>query len=125
EMWKQLAERIRTEKGNYLILGKVDSGKSSLTVFLVNRCLEKKLRVGVVDADLGQGDLGEPGLIGAAVPDEKITSLEDIRDVERRFIGTTSPHGVEEELENAIKDLYGWLKGKNCEVIFINFHGWV
>lgn len=125
EMWRGLADKIKDEGGGYIILGKVDSGKSSLTVFLVNRCLEAGVKVGIMDVDVGQGDLGEPCLIGAAVPEDPIISLEDVGEVRKRFIGKTSPHGVEVELEGAIQDLYEWLRKEGCGVILVNFHGWV
>ena len=123
--WEDLAKTIREDPRDALILGKVDSGKSSLAVFLVNRCLGKGLRIGVIDADPGQGDIGEPGLIGSAIPGKPILSLEELKPFKTAFIGSTSPMGLEERLERAVAHLFQDLKEKGCEVVLVVLHGWV
>ena len=44
-----------------LILGKIDSGKSSYCTYLVNKLVNGKCRVAVLDGDLGQSDIGPSG----------------------------------------------------------------
>ncbi len=124
-LWKKTAEEVVKEGGGSIIVGKADSGKSSLTVFLLNRYLEEGVKVGVVDADVGQGDIGEPGLIGAAVPRGQTASLEEVEPFRTRFIGKTSPHGMEGRLEEAVSDLRDLLASEGCKAVLVTLHGWI
>src|SRR5437667_295050 len=55
--WNEAAQVLQRQRGVCVIIGEVDSGKSSLCTFLANKCLEDMAKVGVVDADVGQADV--------------------------------------------------------------------
>ena len=60
-MWKEIVNKILTEKfRTILLLGDIDTGKSSLATFIVNSALKKGHKPAVIDADMGQGDLAPP-----------------------------------------------------------------
>ncbi len=124
-LWSEAVEELVKKESCSIIVGKADSGKSSLTVYLLNKFLDEGRRPGVVDTDLGQGDIGGPGLIGAAIPKEHIVSLEEVEPFKTRFIGKTSPYGVEGRLEEAVSDLHDLLVGQGCKAILIALHGWI
>lgn len=44
----------------FMVLGQVDSGKSSISALIANRALLHGYKPGVVDADVGQADVGRP-----------------------------------------------------------------
>jgi polynucleotide 5'-hydroxyl-kinase GRC3/NOL9 len=45
-----------------MVLGTVDSGKTSFCTYLVNKLLSQKKKVAVLDGDLGQSDIETPFL---------------------------------------------------------------
>ena len=76
-----------------LIIGETDTGKTSFTTFLANSLVERKLKVGVVDADLGQSDIGPPTTIGLGLVSQPIDRLGEAEVVGLYFVGSTSPQG--------------------------------
>ena len=62
-----------------LVLGKIDSGKSSYCTYLVNKLVDGKCRVAVLDGDLGQSDIGASGTVGYAVTSKPVTELYDLK----------------------------------------------
>ncbi|KXA90818.1 hypothetical protein AKJ63_02175, partial [candidate division MSBL1 archaeon SCGC-AAA259D18] len=63
-----------------VVIGKTDSGKSTLVRFL-----HKKLGGCIVDSDVGQSDIGPPTTIGLSKDGETMS--------EGYFVGSTSPAG--------------------------------
>jgi len=123
--WSSVAERVLPRETDLAIIGGTDTGKSSLTVFLLNRGRRAGLKVGVIDADPGQGDLGVPGTIGLAVPSEDLLSLEACETVRTFFVGGTSPHGVEPRLEEGVAALHKYSKELGCQPTITTMHGWL
>ncbi len=76
-----------------LIIGETDTGKTAFTTFLANGLVEKKKRVGVVDADLGQSDIGPPTTVGLGLFTQPIDSLGEAEVAGLYFVGSTSPQG--------------------------------
>jgi polynucleotide 5'-hydroxyl-kinase GRC3/NOL9 len=76
-----------------LVIGETDAGKSSFTTFLARALLERGLSVGVVDADLGQSDIGPPTMVGLGRLRLPVERLEDAEVVGLYFVGSTSPQG--------------------------------
>jgi polynucleotide 5'-hydroxyl-kinase GRC3/NOL9 len=76
-----------------LVIGETDTGKTSFTTFLADTLLGRGFSVGVVDADLGQSDIGPPTTIGLGrmrAPVERLSAAEVIG---LYFVGSTSPQG--------------------------------
>jgi len=76
-----------------LIIGETDTGKTSFTAFLANSLVARKLTVGVVDADLGQSDIGPPTTVGLGLVSQPIERLGEAEVVGLYFVGSTSPQG--------------------------------
>jgi polynucleotide 5'-hydroxyl-kinase GRC3/NOL9 len=82
------------EKGRIIIvIGAVDTGKTTLVHLLANLGTAQGLRVGVVDADIGQSDIGPPTSIGLGIIDHPVPSLSEIKPSSLYFVGSTSPGG--------------------------------
>ena len=90
--WNQAVERSRAARV-ILIIGETDTGKSSFTTFLANSLVEKTLKVGVVDADLGQSDIGPPTTVGLGLIAQPVDRLGEAEVVGLYFVGSTSPQG--------------------------------
>jgi polynucleotide 5'-hydroxyl-kinase GRC3/NOL9 len=90
EQWYPIVNNIASERGLALLLGTVDTGKSTLAKFLVSEISRRGIKVALVDADIGQAFLGPPTTIGLSFfdspPDWGNTSAQEIY-----FVGATSP----------------------------------
>ncbi len=62
--WKKLASQIVSPKKRILVLGASDAGKTSFCKFLVDYACAATLKVALVDADIGQSQIGPPTTIG-------------------------------------------------------------
>lgn len=74
-----------------LVLGANDTGKSTLVARLAGALAERGCTVGVVDADLGQSDVGPPTTVGLGRVRHPIARLADAELVGVEFLGVTSP----------------------------------
>ncbi|MDH7571063.1 MAG: Clp1/GlmU family protein [Armatimonadota bacterium] len=89
EVVRQLAQL----GGTVVLLGGVDTGKSTLAAALVNEGVRAGRRVGVIDADVGQSDIGPPAAVGFGVARGVVESLSDIPARAIHFVGGVSPAG--------------------------------
>jgi polynucleotide 5'-hydroxyl-kinase GRC3/NOL9 len=121
--WKNAADALDAMgAGKAVVLGQTDVGKSTLCVYLVNRLLQNGHHVCVIDADIGQTDLGPPTTIARAIPTAPITSLMDLAPETCLFIGHTSPSYVEGKL---IQGIQGLSTEEPERLTIINTDGWV
>lgn len=90
--WQDAVTRARAARV-ILIIGETDTGKTSFTTFLANGLVESKLKVGVVDADLGQSDIGPPTTVGLGLVTQPIDRLGEAEVAGLYFVGSTSPQG--------------------------------
>ncbi len=93
--WERLARQIVHPQQIVVVIGATDVGKSTLCRFLIERGVASGLRVGFVDADVGQSQIGPPTTIGLKVfaPNSASESLEanDGDPDALYFVGWTSP----------------------------------
>jgi len=125
--WRETVRKILSEKGRIsaLILGGVDSGKTGFCIYLANSALKAGWKVAVMDCDLGQSDLGPPGTIDLCFVHKPFTDLFTLFPDDSVFIGVTSPHGVVDEVLDAVGKLKGKaLRGDN-NLLVINTDGWI
>jgi polynucleotide 5'-hydroxyl-kinase GRC3/NOL9 len=73
-----------------VVLGASDTGKTSLATWLAAR-LAEALPTAVVDADLGQSEIGPPTTIGLGRARPALRRLGEADLVAMHFVGTTSP----------------------------------
>lgn len=89
--WQEKAPRI-LESGHLIVLvGGVDSGKTTFASYLVNRIIEAGLSCAVVDTDVGQASIGPPGIISLGFPERPVERLSDIPMDSFYFVGAVSP----------------------------------
>jgi polynucleotide 5'-hydroxyl-kinase GRC3/NOL9 len=74
-----------------MILGAADSGKSTLSRYLVYRAYVAGEAVGLIDLDLGQSHVGPPGSLGLAAFPPHFPGDDPLFPEELYFIGQTSP----------------------------------
>lgn len=94
--WSEVTERIARSKRRPLVvmvIGAVDTGKTTFCTSIAKVLFERGLKVAVVDADLGQSDIGLPTTIGIGFIQHPIKRLRDVPCSAAYFVGTTSPAG--------------------------------
>ncbi|MHB9036141.1 MAG: Clp1/GlmU family protein [Armatimonadota bacterium] len=98
--WKETISEIASSPGVVMVVGGVDTGKTNFCMRLCNAGYASGIPTAVVDADVGQSEIGAPGTIGMALADREIESLSDLRAKRLYFVGSTSPVG--HMLESAV-----------------------
>ena len=85
--WLRLGERLRgSGVGRVAVVGPVEAGKSTLTVFLANM-----LGVGVVETDVGQNEMGLPACVSYSEnPGAPFLSMEELPRPSCVFVGHVS-----------------------------------
>jgi polynucleotide 5'-hydroxyl-kinase GRC3/NOL9 len=102
-----------------LVMGAVDRGKSSYCRFLSRHLLAAGWRVAIVDADVGQTDIGPPATITLGYPD---ASLAKVPPAALYFVGAVSPVGHLLPMVLGTKRLVDAAQG---EFVLINTTGFV
>jgi polynucleotide 5'-hydroxyl-kinase GRC3/NOL9 len=74
-----------------LVIGESDTGKTWLVTRLANAMIARGSTVAVVDADLGQSEIGPPTTIGLGRVARPLTRLSEAEVLALRFVGVTSP----------------------------------
>ncbi len=62
--WKRLAEKIVKPNQRVIVLGASDTGKSTFCRYLIDYGCHASLNVALVDADIGQSQIGPPTTVG-------------------------------------------------------------
>lgn len=89
--WIEVAQQILGRGKIVVVLGGVDTGKTTLVTFLANYLWEKGKKVAVIDTDVGQQDLGPPTTIGLGVLNNSIQHIREIERVSFYFVGAITP----------------------------------
>lgn len=108
-----------------MVMGGVDSGKTSFCTYLINQALEKKWKAAVIDADLGQSDVGPPSTIGFSHVKTPIKDLFEINAENAYFVGLTSPSKAVERVVEGLITLKDRALDAGADFLVINTDGWV
>lgn len=108
-----------------LLLGKNDSGKSSYCTYLVNKLVDGKCRVAVLDGDLGQSDIGSSGTVGYAIISKPLAELYNLRLQNAVFVGVTSPVEAITKTIDGLAALKAEILEKKVNYLIVNSDGWV
>ena len=105
--WSDTLQKIIATGGTTLLLGGVDTGKTTFTKTLANGFATANQSCAVLDGDLGQSEIGPPACLGVGVvkAGKPVQSLSDIPPERLRFLGTTSPQGISLEFVTGMKVL--------------------
>lgn len=108
-----------------MVLGDVDCGKTSFCTFMINNALSSASKTPIIDADLGQSDLGPPSTIGLGLVEKPVTDLFFVKAAATYFVGSTSPSGVTDRVISGLTKLKEKALGMGSGLIVINTDGWV
>jgi len=125
--WENAAKEILSLKKpvTVIVIGGVDSGKTSFCTFLANEALRRKWKTGIIDADLGQSDVGPPSTIGFNYITEPVNDLFEIKAEDAYFVGLTSPSGAVTKVLEGLTKLKNKVMEAGVDFLVINTDGWV
>jgi polynucleotide 5'-hydroxyl-kinase GRC3/NOL9 len=126
--WVKSCEELlnfQTSPVTAIVLGTVDSGKTSFCTYLTNKLLREKQSVAFLDGDLGQSDIGPPCTVAYTFVTKLITDLFNLKAKNAFFVGVTSPNGAINKVIEGLAVLKKEILGEDPDSIVINTDGWV
>ncbi|MDQ2731765.1 MAG: hypothetical protein M3Y56_08915, partial [Armatimonadota bacterium] len=88
-----LIEELSGATGTVLVVGAPDSGKTTLIGQIATRAIERGRVVAIVDADVGQSEIGPPAAIGMSLFREVPPTFRVRRPQALAFVGSIQPFG--------------------------------
>jgi len=106
--------------GRVVVVGPGESGKTSFAAMLSNRAMARGIISAVVDADVGQADIGPPGFISMAIPGSWVLWLRELEPEAIRFVGTIEPGPVAGRILSSVASLVSEARARGAANIFID-----
>lgn len=104
--WFEVRDKIFTSRLNIVfVLGDVDTGKTTFINWLANQGVKQNKVIGIIDADVGQSDIGPPTTIGLGIVREEVEELAFVEPIALYFVGDISPAGHLLEMVVGTKNL--------------------
>jgi polynucleotide 5'-hydroxyl-kinase GRC3/NOL9 len=121
--WMLVTERIvGNDSSKVLVFGPTDVGKNALCTLLINASLKRRVPVCVIDADVGQAEIGPPTSIAMGIPRRPILTLSEIKPYASIFVGDTTPSRVRDRLIDGVERLNALSENR---FTVINTDGWI
>mgnify|MGYP001116753663 CR=1 FL=1 len=108
-----------------VVLGTVDSGKTSFCTYLTNKLLRERKKVAILDGDLGQSDIGPPCTVAYTFVTSPVTDLFNLEAKNAFFVGVTSPSVTINKVIDGLASLKKEILGDDPDFVVINTDGWV
>ncbi len=127
QSWNKSSEELlsfQTKPVVAIVLGATDSGKTSFCTYIVNRLLNEKKNVAILDGDLGQSDIGPPCTVAYTLPAKPLTDLFNLKAKNASFIGATSPNGATDKVIESLALLKEEALSSNPDFVIVNTDGW-
>lgn len=123
--WQQALDYLCAHPGVIMILGALDTGKSTLTRAALQALQRAGRTVAWIDGDVGQSDLGPPTTIAMALITPATKLEDDLQPDAMRFVGSTSPSGHLLPMLVGLHRLVQLARQRGAEAIVINTTGMV
>jgi polynucleotide 5'-hydroxyl-kinase GRC3/NOL9 len=121
----QELQNVQTRPTVAIVLGNVDSGKTSFTTYLLNRLVKEKKKTAILDGDIGQSDVGPPCTVAYTFVRRQLTDLFNLETKQVRFIGVNSPSGIISKVINALNTLKNEIIQQNPDFVVVDTDGWI
>lgn len=123
--WDQVAERIKQDTKLCVVVGKIDSGKSTLCKYLVHTWTASGIRVGYVDSDLGQSTLGVPATVGLKIFNTPPHESDYANPAHMHFVGNTAPEGFLLQMLHAVKTMADKSRQEGSKITLVDTTGFI
>jgi polynucleotide 5'-hydroxyl-kinase GRC3/NOL9 len=121
----ELLKSFQKKSVTAMVLGKVDSGKTSFCTYLINRLISEKHKVAILDGDLGQSDIGPPCTVAYAFVAKSVTDLFRLEAENAFFVGVTSPSEAVDKTIKGMALMKAEILNKAADFVVVNTDGWV
>jgi len=108
-----------------LVLGTTDIGKTTFCIYLANSALTGRFEVNVIDADLGQSDIGPPTTISSSTLTKPVIDLYNVEPKKIFFAGITTPSRAPERILKGFTFLNTGCDEESGSFTIINTDGWI
>lgn len=108
-----------------MVIGEIDAGKTTFCTQCANAALAAGLRVAIVDADVGQSEIGPPGTIGMGTAEAPVETLSDVKPKRLHFVGATSPAGHLLDCCAGARKMVDAAAESNADLIILDTTGFV
>jgi len=125
--WRELAEAIAREgpRLRIAVVGSVDVGKSTFTTLLANTLLKHGAKPFIVDADLGQANIGIPGFVTGSLFERPLLWHRQLEPEVAYFVGSISPCGFEGNVVAGILAILSTAREKYGDApVVVDTDGW-
>jgi polynucleotide 5'-hydroxyl-kinase GRC3/NOL9 len=123
--WDAAATRFLEQGGVAMVLGGPDTGKSTLSRYLVYRVFAAGAPAALVDLDLGQSHLGPPAALGLGLFPPRFPGDDSLFPDALYFIGQTSPVGAVLEVTVGCRALVDLARDQGVRHVVVNTSGLV
>lgn len=123
--WQQSAEKLRQGAKVCIVIGKIDSGKSTLCKYLIQTWTTSLIRVGYVDSDLGQSTIGLPTTVSLKIFDNPPYHGDETNSSHFQFVGNTAPEGFLVQTLHAVKMMADISRQQGSEITLIDTTGFI
>jgi polynucleotide 5'-hydroxyl-kinase GRC3/NOL9 len=121
--WDAAATRFLEGDGVAMVLGGPDTGKSTLSRYLVYRVFAAGEPAALVDLDLGQSHLGPPAALGLGLFPPRFPGDDGLFPEGLYFIGQTSPVGAALEVAVGCRALVDLAREQGVRHVVVNTSG--
>jgi polynucleotide 5'-hydroxyl-kinase GRC3/NOL9 len=125
--WEQIADRIKQDAKTCIvtciIIGKIDSGKSTFCKYLIHTWTASNIRVGYVDSDIGQSTIGPPTTVGLKIFNTPPNQHDYSNFSELHFVGNTSPEGFLLQTLHAVKRMVDTSRQQGSQITLVDTTG--
>ncbi len=125
--WVEAADNILEEASRQAVVavvGPVEAGKTSYAALLANRALAHSIAPAIIDADIGQADIGPPGFVSLAMPSSWVEWLRNLDPILMRFVGSIEPGPVAGRLITAVAEMVSHARERGAGIVVIDTDGW-
>jgi polynucleotide 5'-hydroxyl-kinase GRC3/NOL9 len=122
--WRAALDALR-DAGVILFVGASDAGKTTLVAALASQLAAGGVRVGVVDSDVGQSEIGPPTTVGLGSVTAPIARLSEAAVIAFQFVGVASPARDIRGVVDATRRIVDRARAERFERVLIDTSGLV
>jgi polynucleotide 5'-hydroxyl-kinase GRC3/NOL9 len=123
--WEQALQTLAAQKARVMVLGARDVGKTTFAALLANRQLAHGIRTAIVDADVGQSEIGPPTTIGMGLVEVPVPTLHAVVPRGIYFVGSNTPRGRMLETVNGVRAMVAKAQEAGAESVIVDTTGFV
>ena len=127
DSWRRVTKEVlsRPKPCTVMVLGNIDSGKTSFCTYLINTSLKSQGKPAIVDTDLGQSDIGPPTSIGFSIISEPVADLFSAKPASIIIMGRTSSKGITQRVVSSLTSIMKQISERAVDLTVINTDGWI